>query len=150
MKIHVKRQIDAPKEAIWAYLSDFSNIYKFHPLLKDSHSHGGDVACEIGSTRQCDMKDGSMLRERITDVVEGTSYTVEITETNMPIKEANATLGVRETTPGRSEAFMHMELTPKYKVLTPIMYVLFRFIGAPSILRGLENQYKKDQKLAIA
>jgi len=145
MKVAVKRNINGPADTIWAYLADYSNIHKFHPLLKDSHFVDGAKTCDLGSTRQCNMKDGNYLKERIVDWVEGSHYTVDIYDTSMPIKNAKATLGVKAIGPNQTEAYMHMELEPKYKILQPVMYLMFRFFAAPTLLKGLEKLHKQEQ-----
>lgn len=150
MNIQIKRTIAAPADALWAYLADFSNIHAFHPLLKGSHFIDGASSCEVGATRQCDMKDGNFLKERVVEWQPGSHYTIEVYESSMPMKEATATLGVRPLDPTRSEAYMHLTITPKYRVMQPMMYAYFRFLAGPAILRGLEDKYLEDQELALA
>lgn len=150
MRINIKRTINAPSDALWNYLADYSNIHRFHPLLKGSGFVDGASTCEVGSTRQCDMKDGNFLKERITDWKEGSHYSVDIYETSMPIKSAQATLGVKPLNRDYSEAYMELNMEPKYKILQPFMFLMFRFVAAPSILKGLEKIYKEEQALSFA
>ena len=150
MKISVKRKINAPSEALWSYLADFSNINRFHPMLKGSHFIEGANTCEVGSTRQCDFKDGNYLKEKIADWKEGSHYTVEIYGTSMPIKTARATLGVNAISSEQTEAYMIVEMIPKNVLLTPFMYLMFQYIAAPGILRGLEKLYRSEQHLKVA
>lgn len=151
MKINVKRTINSPKNEIWPYVADFRNIYRFHPLLKGSHAlDDNPVACEIGSTRQCDMIDGNHIKERVIDFKEGSHYTVEIFETSMPVTNATATVGLREISESQTEAYMDMEMESKYAVLAPMMKLVFQHFAAPSILRGLEKLHKKERVLQAA
>ena len=150
MKISAKRKINASPEALWNYLGDFSNIYKFNPLIKDSHFNEGTTACEVGSTRQCDMKTGDYLKERITEWKENSHYTVEIYDTSMPIKKAIATLGVNKLDDQTTEAYMDMEIIPKYAILGPVMYLMFKYIAAPGTLKGLKKLYQSELQLNIA
>ena len=150
MRISVKRTIEAPSEELWAYLADYSNIHRFHPLLKGSHFTEGTQTCEIGSTRQCDMKNGDYLREKITDWKDQSHYSVNVYETSMPIKESSATLGVRPLDGSRTEVYMNLEMTPKYKIMAPVMYLLFKYFAAPSILKGLEKLHRDEHKLSVA
>ena len=145
MKITAKRKINASASDLWAYLGDYANIYRFNPLIKHSEFNDGTVSCEVGSTRQCDMSTGDYLKEKVTDWEEGSHYSVEIYETSMPIKTANATLGVTPLDENTSEAYMIMEIQPKYTILGPLMYMMFRYIAAPGILRGLEKIQRKEQ-----
>ena len=144
MKIKVQRKINAPAEVLWSYLADYSNIHRFHPLLKSSHFVDGASACELGSTRQCNMKDGNYIMEKIVDWKENSHYTVDIYDTSMPLKSAKASLGVTQLGNGTSEVYMHLDMEPKYKIMQPLMYLMFRFIAAPSILKGLEKLYKQE------
>lgn len=151
MKVNVTRKISAPKNELWPYVADFRNIYRFHPLLKGSHAlDDNPVACEVGSTRQCDMIDGNHIKERVIDFKEGSHYTVEIFETSMPVTNAIATVGLRDLGNGVTEAYMNMEMTSKYAVLSPMMKLVFQYFAAPSILRGLEKLHKKERILQAA
>ena len=150
MKINVKRKTNAPASALWDYLADYSNIHRFHPLLKDSNFIEGATTCEIGSTRQCDMKDGNYIKEKVVDWKDGSHYTVDIYDTSMPIKNATATLGVRSISENETEAYMNLEMTPKLKIMQPMLFLMFRFVAAPKILKGLEELYLKERNLKIA
>jgi len=150
MKVSLKKKIKAPSEKIWTYLADYSNIHRFHPLLKSAHFIEGAETCEIGSTRQCNMKDGNYVKERIVDWKEGAHYTVDVYDTSMPIKKASATLGVSPLSNGHTEAFIQMDITPKYKIIQPLLFLMFRFVAAPMILNGLAKLYKQESSLKIA
>ncbi len=149
MKVSVKRKINASSEELWAYLGDYSNIHRFHPMLKGSHFTGENTTCEVGSTRQCDFKDGNYLKERIVEWKEGSHYTADIYDSSMPVKSAQATLGLTPIDENHTEAYMHVEMTTKYFILTPLMYFMFRFITAPGILKGLEKLYQSESQLKI-
>ncbi len=149
MRVSVKKTINAPSEILWNYLADYSNIERFHPLLSSSQFIEGADSCEIGSTRQCNMKDGNYVKERITDWVEGSHYTVDIYESSMPIKSAKGTLGVKAINKNSSEAFFTMEVTPKIKAMHPMMFLLFKFKVAPNILKGLHELYQREYATAV-
>lgn len=150
MKIRSKRQIDAPAQILWDYLADYSNIHRFHPLLKNAHFVDGSETCELGAQRQCNMKDGHFLKERVIDWKENSHYTVDIYETSMPIKNAKATLGLTPLSDGKTEAYMHIDLKPKYKIMQPILYLMFKFFAAPNLLKGLEKLYKEERAISLA
>ena len=150
MKIRAKKEINATSEELWNYLGDYSNIYKFNPLIKHSHFNEETTTCEIGSTRQCDMSTGDYLKERITEWKEGSHYSVEIYDTSMPIKKAYATLGLNKIDSKTTEAYMEMEIIPKYAILAPMMYLMFKYIAAPRILKGLEKINRAESQLKVA
>jgi ribosome-associated toxin RatA of RatAB toxin-antitoxin module len=150
MEIKLNRQVEAPASALWNYIGDYSNIHRFHPLLKGSDFIEGADSCEIGATRQCDMKDGNYIKERITDWKEGSHYTVDIYETSMPLRSAKATIGVRSNGENTSEVYMEMSMEPKYKIMQPMMFLFFKYVAGPGILKGLENIYKKEHAISVA
>ncbi|MEO9869758.1 SRPBCC family protein [Ekhidna sp.] len=150
MKVHIQRQMRAQTGVLWRYLADFSNIYQFHPLLKNSKFIEGSCMEGKGAERECFMLDGSYIKERIIEWEEGKFYTVEIFETTMPIKSARATLGVSSIDKRISSAYMHVEIVPKYKILQPILYLMFRFVAGPAILRGLDKISLRERKAIAA
>ena len=150
MKINARRTIYSTKEALWNYLGDYSNIYKFNPLISDSHFNDGSTICEVGSTRQCDMRTGDYLKEKITEWKEGSHYSVNIYETSMPIKKAQATLGLRAIDEQTTEAYMEMMIEPKYAILGPMMYLIFKYYAAPGILKGLEKITLAEAQIKVA
>lgn len=150
MKVQVKRIINASASSLWAYLADFGNIQRFHPLLDSSHYVEDSEQGELGATRQCDLSDGNYLKERVIDWQPDSHYTVDIYESSMPVKEAKATLGVRRIAANQSEAYMEMTLTPKYKIMQPMMYLNFKFFAIPKILKGLEELSQKEASVVLA
>ena len=148
MKINCTRIIQAPAEALWSYLGDYANIHRFHPMLKNNGSHfiEGTTSCEIGSTRQCDFKDGNFLKERVTDWKEGSHYTIEVYETSMPVNSAKATLGVRAIDSQTTEAYMQIEMEPKFKIMQPMMYLMFKYKAGAGVLKGLEKIYQEENE----
>jgi hypothetical protein len=145
MEILITRKINAPVPSVWELISDYSNIHKFHPLLKTSGFIEGSCTHEPGSTRQCNMLDGSFLKERIIDWKEGSHYSVEVYETSLPVKKSFATLGVAELNDHASLAYMHIRMKAKYSLIIPILYFVFRYYAGPAILRGLERAISKEK-----
>ena len=82
---HIK--INAPKEQVWAVLSDLGSIYKWNPGVSHSYctsdSSGGE-----GATRHCDIQTPlkGYLEERAFDWREGESFKIDIYDTNFPLK----------------------------------------------------------------
>lgn len=150
MKIKVKRKVNAPKDVLWNYLADYSNIQRFNPLIKGSHFIEGTQTCEVGSTRQCDMMGGNYIKERVDEWVEGSHYSVDIYESSLPFKSAKAKLGVYTTGKNTSEIYMHMDVVPKYMIMAPMVYLMYKYYGAPAILKGLDDLYKKEKALSLA
>ncbi len=118
--LSVSREIGAPAERVWAALADFGNIQAFHPGLSGS-SLIGDQAQGVGALRRCDVKSGGYLEERVVDWVEGERYSVAITKTSFPIKDAHATLSVEPRGADGSRATMQVRFKPKFGPLGAMM-----------------------------
>jgi len=150
MKIKVKRIINAPKADLWEYVGDFANIYKFHPLLKASYFIQGSSTNDLGSVRQCDMKNGDYLKERVIEWDEGTKYTIAVDETSMPFENTEATIALRALDANKTEATMEINMEPKNRILQPMAFMTFRYKVGPAILKGLDDLYQKEHQLAVA
>jgi hypothetical protein len=147
MEILVTKKINATKEEVWHLVADYANIHRFHPLLKTSGFIEGSCTHEPGATRQCDMLDGSFLKERITDWKEGSHYSVEVYETSMPVKDSHATIGITALNSSTSLAYMFITMKAKYLFLKPLLYLVFQFYAGPAILRGLSKAVRREQKV---
>ncbi|WP_462253663.1 SRPBCC family protein [Ekhidna sp.] len=150
MKVHVQRQMRSQTSVLWKYLSDFPNIGQFNPLLKSSKCIAGSIEMGKGAERHCVMVDGSDFKERVTAWEEGKFYTVEVFETSMPLKSARATMGVASIDKRLSMAYLHMELEPKFNILKPFMFLVFRFLAGPAVLRGLDKISLQERKAIAA
>lgn len=146
MKITVKRKANAPAADLWNYLADFSNIQKFHPFLKSSHFVDGSDSCEVGSSRQCNFKDGSVFKETIKEWSEGSHYTIKAEDSTGRIKDATASLGVTPIDSETTEVYMTVEMTAANKLMQPMLYIMFKYKVVPAVLKSLEDLYHKDQK----
>ena len=135
------RNIDAPAESAWKAISELDGIDKWHPEVKKSileteKSHG------VGASRKCDFYSGMSLVETVTHWNEGKSVTLELSQMNMPLKQAFVTLAVSPN--GRqSKVTISMDLQPKYGplgwmmgqvMMKPMMKKLFK-----SAIDGLEK-----------
>ena len=115
---------EASPEAAWALLADFGNIDFFNPNLKSSYLLEGSTEQGVGTLRQCNLLDGkNYIRERVVEWNEGQSYTIEIYDGTMPLKNILTTLRVAPFGTG-SLLTMEMEYTPKYGLLGTVMNVV--------------------------
>jgi Polyketide cyclase / dehydrase and lipid transport len=100
--ITVKKKRDTPGEPadVWKVVGDFCAIEDWHPAVAQcEQTQEGDIML-----RTLTLKDGSEIKEKLTDKDE-TSYSYEIIESTLPVKNYKSTLSVEEDedTPGRSE-----------------------------------------------
>ena len=142
------QRIDRPAEDVWELLLDFGNIGAWNPNLSGSRLLDGSPHEGVGTVRQCDMADGkNWIRERVVDWEPGRSYTVDIYEGTMPLAYAQATLGVRKTSSGSSEAYMEMKYRPKYGILgRAIDVMMMRSMlqrSMDNVVRGLGEAAEK-------
>jgi uncharacterized protein YndB with AHSA1/START domain len=89
--IHVSRQLDAPREAIWAVLADFHNIYIWNSGVKASHDTG-DGTIGLGAQRHCELAPLGTLKETIAEWHPNEKLVVSIdSATKLPIENGAAT-----------------------------------------------------------
>jgi hypothetical protein len=91
--IEVDKKIAAPgdPEDIWEMISDFCSIKDWHPAVVqcDESEEGGDTY------RTLTLKDGGKIKEKLLDKGDE-SYTYEIVESPLPVKNYQAKLWVEE------------------------------------------------------
>lgn len=100
--IEVKKKRDTPgdPEDVWALIGDFCAIKNWHPVVADCvQEQEGDA-----TYRTLTLKNGGKIKEKLTGKEE-TSYSYEIVESPLPVKNYKATLTVEEDedSPERSE-----------------------------------------------
>ncbi len=124
--ITVQKVVDAPMNAVWESWDDYANIANFHPGVHSSYLLGKEKETGLGALRQCDFTDGkTFLKERISEYELHKKMTVDIYETNAPIKDAKADFEFDSVDLNQTRVTMTMVFTPKMgllgKLLTPIM-----------------------------
>jgi len=146
MKVEVSVMLISPREAVWNNLKDFASVQNYHPTVTSS-TRLNDKVTGIGAERSCTFNDGNTILERIIDYYEGDHYVVDIFDMGkMPLKSAQAIVGIRMGVDGLAELFMSMEFKAKFG---PLGWVMERMMMAKmfkrlmlSILNGL-NAYSK-------
>ena len=120
--IHVEHEVNADADKTWALLADFGNIQSFNPNITKSFLINGSQNQGIGAERQCNLDHkGGYIRERVTDWKPGQSYTIDIYDGALPVKNAVTTLGVKPLGAHRSVAYMTFTYTPKFGPLGQLM-----------------------------
>jgi len=89
--LEVKKRREAPGKPadVWAVVGDFCAIKDWHPAVAQCEKieEGGDTY------RLLTLKDGGKIKEKLTDKGD-TSYSYEIVESPLPVKNYKATLRV--------------------------------------------------------
>lgn len=139
---------------VWPLLADFGAIDVFNPALKQSFSLEGGPDEGLGAMRQCDMADGkNYIRERVTNWEVGKTYTVDIYEGTMPMKQMQATLSVEPHGEG-SLLSMQFHYTPKFGLLGRLMDLLMmrRMMRGQMrrVIGGLDETASKKPKIKLS
>jgi len=84
--------INAPKEKIWEVLfTQYGDIHVHNPGIVSSNYMHDATSGELNCTRRCQFNDKLSLDEKITEIDENNSFTLVVTEHNLPfIKEMSA------------------------------------------------------------
>ena len=106
--IEVKKKINAPAlpPKVWAMAGDFCAIKDWHPLVADCKETE-----EGGATfRTLTLKDGASIKEKLLDS-DDTSYSYEIIESPLPVKNYQAKLWVEEDERNPERTTVHWDAT---------------------------------------
>ena len=125
-------KITAPKEQVWAVLSDLGSIYKWNPGVSHSHSTSESSGGE-GATRHCDIQTPlkGYLEERALDWHEGESFKIDIYDTNFPLKKNVVQFSLRAD--GSDTV---VEVSPEYQLK-------FGALGAVMDRLAFNRQFRK-------
>jgi hypothetical protein len=89
--LEVKKRTEVPgvPQTIWAFAGAFCSIKDWHPAVADcQETNEADV-----TYRTLTLKDGGKIKEKLTDK-DDTSYSYEIVESPLPVKNYKAKLWV--------------------------------------------------------
>ena len=108
--ITVKKRIEAPglPADIWEMVGEFCAIKSWHPAVAEcEETKEGDT-----TFRTLTLKDGGKIKEKLTDT-DDLSYSYEITESPLPIKDYSSKLWVEEDDePDRTVIYWQSEFDP--------------------------------------
>jgi hypothetical protein len=106
--LEVKKKINAPAlvPKVWAIVSEFCSIKDWHPVVADcKESKEGDA-----TIRTLTLKDGGTIKEKLLDS-DDTSYSYEILESPLPVKNYKAKLWVEEDERNPDRTTVHWDAT---------------------------------------
>ena len=131
-------KINAPKNRVWEILSDLGGIYKWNPGVSNSYLTSDDSDGEGGS-RHCDLQNGKggnigYLEERSFDWREGEGFTIDVYESNLPLKRNHVRFDLEPDGDGTI-----VRVTPDYKLK-------FGPLGMLADVLGARRQFKKGME----
>jgi NADPH:quinone reductase-like Zn-dependent oxidoreductase len=91
--------VDAPIDAVWAFLRDFNGHHRWHPIIVESTIEDGRHADEIGCVRRFRLADGGWLREQLLKLSDrDRTFTYCILEAPIPLYDYVATVRLKAVT----------------------------------------------------
>lgn len=155
--------INAPAQRVWEVISDYGNAQVYNPLVKNvtllSNNDRG-----VCAKRRCEFHDESSVVEEVSLWIEEKGFTVNLTETSMPLESAKIHIRVNPKNLFSSDVEMEMNYVVKFGLFGQLLdkIILHRKISQMfnKVLRGLvhyitTNDYLEkheafDKNLAFA
>jgi ribosome-associated toxin RatA of RatAB toxin-antitoxin module len=122
-------ETNAPAEKMWRVVGNIGDIKDYMPSLKHSIVVNGKTPC-VGAVRACEDRAGKQWSEECTEFNAGRSFSVrflsEAPNFPFPAKTMRGGWEVMPSSVG-SRVMVWWELTPKSKLLAPIILPLLAF-----------------------
>lgn len=114
--------INAPIEKVWGVLTDLEQVGAYNPLVK-SVKYITDHKTGVGAARECQFEPKGSGKERVTAIAEMKSISMEMYESDWPLKFMNWTNYLTESN-GTTSVKTVTEYKMKFGVLGSIMDAL--------------------------
>lgn len=146
-------RINAPAEKVWATLADLAAVQNYSPGVAKSYYTSDDKE-GVGARRHCDLQNpGGWVEERVTEWDQGNTMTIEIYESNAPLKTAFAHFTL---TPGEQETTVDFDIEYQMKfgpigALMDAIMVRSQFQNSVrSVLAGLKHHVETGEVIGDA
>lgn len=125
-KIHYEMPIRVTREVLWKVLLQYGDVSAFHAgVARSFHVEGSRNEASIGCERVCQIVDLGLhitLKERIVELVEGSSYKYEVYEwKNFPLREMYFEFRISGSTATHTILEINIDYQAKPAFLTPLM-----------------------------
>lgn len=142
-------EIGADAEKIWAVLSQYGNVSKFHAGVHESHRvEGNPNQAGEGCERVCNIVDMGLniqLMERIVDYQEGRSYRYEVYEwKNFPISKMFFGFTIQPSTSAATVLRIDIDYRGRPAFLTPLLAPKMRKL-ARDVLLGYKHYIESGE-----
>lgn len=149
-QIHKEMQVQVTPEQMWAVLSQYGDVSRFHGGVVESHKEAGsDNKAALGCERVCNIVDLGLhitLKERIVNYVEGESYQYEVYEwKNFPIQKMLFGFRILGTDKAGTVLAVDIDYKAKPAFLTPLMAGKMRRL-AGDVLLGYKHFAETGEK----
>jgi ligand-binding SRPBCC domain-containing protein len=133
-------KINAPLEKVWGILTDLEQVKHYNTNV-DSVSYTSENKTGVGSSRHCNFKGKGFAKERVTAVVDKKSVSMEIYESDMPMKYMRWTNSLVEQD-GQTVMTATTDFKMKFGLLGTLMEKLMVRKKFDSVLTDLYNRFK--------
>ena len=118
--------VDTSPELAWKVLADFTGVSEFHALFDESNLlRGEEGMVQMGSERESHIPDGInnvILKERVTDMKEGSFYSYTVYEwENIELEGMQVTYGVGLNELGQTEIYNRTVYRMRSGIITGLM-----------------------------
>lgn len=117
----VSRTLSHAPEAVWPILDDFGAIHRWSAAVESSPINAGTPDRGVGAERNCQLYDGNHIQERVTQVVEGRRLALEVFDSSMPLRSADAVFELAPALSGGTELSMTFTYVVKFGLLGKAM-----------------------------
>lgn len=151
-RVQYEMEVNASPEKAWEVLASYGDVAHFHPQLESSQSlNGSHSKASLGCERECVIPDGKkkiVVRERVTDFVEGQYYTYHVYEwENFPLNTMYNTFGVKTNGEGKTFIYQITNYRLRPAFLTGLMKWKLRSSARDSLL-GYKHFIETGEKKA--
>ncbi len=127
--------INQPEEKVWEVISNFGEIYRYHPEVVQSYLVSENTR-GFGAVRKCVFNDGGSAIEKVIEWEEGSLVTVELSEMSMPLQSASGFTRVKSIDLTSSQVTIGMKYIFKYGLLG---FFIGRFVMKPMLGKMFEK-----------
>jgi hypothetical protein len=120
-KFTVSQTMNHSVDRVWSALEDFGGVHRWSAGVEASPINAGTPDSGVGAERNCALYDGNYIQERVTESVEKERLALEVFDTSMPIKSANAWFDLEATSDGGSKLDMTMDYVVKFGIVGKAM-----------------------------
>jgi len=133
--------INAPAEKVWPILSDIGSIYEWNPGVIKSYKTSENDG--LGSSRHCDLKGKSYMKETVVHWIPNEAITMRITESDLSFRSADIRFSLKKES-NSVRVFVSPIYKLKYGIIGEILDKLFVYKtyrkGMKALLKGLKRK----------